>query len=105
MKKLRSSMKKWALSLYVLNLWDMAATLYFVVGMGMIEANPLMAWLLELHPIAFVLVKVVLMAGFLWYLAIKAPVTKKLLWALRIMTFVYFLLACFHVFGFWVVHG
>lgn len=102
MNEMRSSFKKWALTLFVLNLFDMAATLYLVVGQGMQEANPLMAWLLAIHPAVFALVKILLPGAALAFIAFTAPDSKPLLWCLRIVTVIYALVSILHLYGFWI---
>lgn len=64
-------MTRTALTLQVANAIDAAATLYGVSAGRMIEANPLMASVIDAHPLAFVLAKVALvgLAGaLLWRL-------------------------------------
>lgn len=87
----------WGLLLYQLNLVDLCFTVFYL-NRGFQESNPVMDYLWQLDPVAFIWTKLLgvalILAG---YVAVS---TKKWhLLALQAMTGVYFLLALYHISG------
>ena len=93
----RSKGFQWALSLYGLNLGDMLFTLFFLKN-GFEEANPLLSYVWMQSPIAFVYVKVVLMACLVggFYAVMRSEWHLK---ALKVLTVTYFALILYHISG------
>jgi hypothetical protein len=91
----------WAV--YIFNLVDMSATLYFVEWLRYPELNPFMDIVLSVHPALFVFFKVGLMAGGLFYVyrtfECEETVPYGMYVTLWIVAVVYGLLALYHMVG------
>jgi hypothetical protein len=86
-----------AWSLRVLNILDAGGTVYLVSVKGLDEANPIMRWLLEVHPLLFVFVKVLTVGLCAEFLA-----RRNACWTLAIVNVVYVIVVAMHaalVFG------
>lgn len=93
-----------ALSLYLLNLFDMVATIFAVKsGYGM-EINPLMRFLMNYNIWAFVFVKTVVM-GVVVAATLQVPMSRRTSNVLVFMTGMYTMLGIGHILIFWNFHG
>ena len=57
---------------HLLNIVDAALTLY-AISRGVDEANPVMAWAISVHPIFFVLLKIIVFSVAIEFIADKKP--------------------------------
>lgn len=73
---------------YLLNLLDLALTIH-AIKRGAVEANPVMRLLMELHPLAFPFVKVVVAGVLFWWLHKRAKTSAFARRALWIITAIY----------------
>ena len=90
---------KWdtrVLFIFILNLFDGLLTLYALTW-GVLEANPVMAWVLSKGPIVFLLFKVVLVGICLVILDKKLIGKRRII--LSLLLGVYVLVSLWHVFG------
>lgn len=93
-----------AVLLYMLNIFDMIATMRAIsMGYGM-EINPVMRVLMDKGMGYFVFVKVVVMLVVTVFLLL-VPVPKKVNVALLFMTGMYMMLGLVHVLIFWSMHA
>ena len=90
---------KWdtrVLLIFILNLFDGLLTLYALTW-GVLEATPVMAWVLSKGPIIFLLVKLVLVTVCLFVLDKKLLGKRRVI--LSLLLGVYILVSLWHVFG------
>jgi hypothetical protein len=85
--------------LLFLNAFDAYATVIAVTYMGAIEVNPLMAALLNIHPLVFLLVKLYGVAiPWLWLcMLVKHRIVQISVWLLTTM---YSLLGLWHIYNY-----
>lgn len=95
--------RRWATLLYLLNAYDMIMTLNFVVEEGGKEINPFMNYLLSFGPTIFIMFKISFFFAFFYFIIeVRKEVEKPLLWAVKGLTVLYFLIAVYHTFGFYL---
>jgi hypothetical protein len=88
---------KWIITaVFVLNTIDGVLTIYWVVGGYALEANPLMAELIETHPLLFMLVKLAMVglgSAVLWRFRERATAVI----AIVCVFLVYYFILLFHL--------
>lgn len=79
--------------IWLCNLVDTISTLY-LYGLGYVEANPIMNWLLQ-TPCLFVMVKLLTMSAIVLYLATR-PLTKYTITTSWIVSIIYGAIAIYY---------
>ena len=81
---------------YLLNLFDLACT-YLFLERGGYELNPVVRWLLSIHPAAFPFVKVFVTGVLCGLLHLIGKAEPNARYALRITTVVYAAIAVYYI--------
>lgn len=99
---LNSSLKKNLYAIIGLNVFDAFATLTWIMQGVAIEANPLMAELIDISPLFFLTVKmgtVICGCLYLW----KHRKVSIVMYASKFLFIAYSILACYHMIGFYTI--
>ena len=83
------------MTVYILNLLDMAITLH-ALEHGARELNPIVNWMIGVHPLLFVFSKVVLVGVVLWWLNRESQTEPLARWGMKFLTGLYWLLTLWH---------
>ena len=87
------------MTIYILNLLDMAITLH-ALEHGARELNPIVNWMIGVHPLLFVFSKVVLVGVVLWWLNRESQTEPLARWGLKFLTGLYGLVVLWHILNF-----
>jgi hypothetical protein len=81
---------------YILNLLDMAFALHALKHGGR-ELNPIVNWMIGVHPLLFVFCKVVAAGVLLWWLNRESQTEPLARWGLKFLAGLYWLLILWHL--------
>ena len=84
------------MTIYILNRLDMAITLH-ALEHGARELNPIVDWMIGVHPLLFVFSKVVLVGVVLWWLNRESQTEPLARWGLKFLAALYGLAAMWHI--------
>lgn len=80
---------------YILNLLDMAFTLH-ALEYGARELNPIVNWMIGVHPLVFAFAKTVVAGVLLWWLNRESQTEPLARWGLKFLTGFYWLVILWH---------
>lgn len=80
---------------YILNLLDMAFTLH-ALEHGARELNPIVNWMIGVHPWLFPFAKIVLVGVVLWWLNRESQTEPLARWGLKFLAGLYWLVILWH---------